>query len=364
MSTRSPTPRRVAPDVMRTLALLGVIVMNYHGFLNARMLGDGFWDRLFHPFDGVLSTRFAATFVLMAGIGVALMASNALRAEDRIGLGSMRSRLARRGLLLYAAGLALNHAWGGTILFYYGAYLIIAAVIVGLSDRALVVLATGTIIATGGLNAWLSSRPSDSERIEWLDPREIDTIADLIGRTFTGYTHPVLPWLAFFIAGIVVGRHVERFQRHARSIALIGGLLTAGTYLIHHVVSDHVTDGSGFEGFIGTEPFQRGLGYSVTTIAIAITSFALVCVFVERFATTRLVRVLQRAGQMTLTAYLLHVVVYYVLFRWWSIIDARGLAIALIVSTTLWIAVVLGSSWWRHRIGLGPAERLYRLIGG
>lgn len=67
---------------------------------------------------------------------------------------------------------------------------------------------------------------------------------------------------------------------------------------------------------------------------------------------------------MTLTAYLLHVVVYYVLFRWWSIIDARGLAIALIVSTTLWIAVVLGSSWWRHRIGLGPAERLYRLIGG
>jgi uncharacterized membrane protein YeiB len=151
----------VAPDVTRTLALLGVIVMNYHGFLNARMLGDGFWDRLFHPFDGVLSTRFAATFVLMAGIGVALMASNALRAEDRIGLGSMRSRLARRGLLLYAAGLALNHAWGGTILFYYGAYLIIAAVIVGLSDRALVVLATGTIIATGGLNAWLSSRPSD-----------------------------------------------------------------------------------------------------------------------------------------------------------------------------------------------------------
>ena len=71
MSTRSPTPRRVAPDVTRTLALLGVIVMNYHGFLNARMLGDGFGDRLFRPFDGVLSTRFAATFVSMAGIGVA-----------------------------------------------------------------------------------------------------------------------------------------------------------------------------------------------------------------------------------------------------------------------------------------------------
>lgn len=364
MSTPPPTPRRVAPDVTRTLAMLGVIVINYHGFLNARTLGDGFGDRLFHPFDGVLSTRFAATFVLMAGAGVALMSDGARRSLDRDAFVVVRVRLARRGLLLYAAGLALNHAWGGTILFYYGAYLIIAVVLVGLSDRTLVVLATGTIIAAAGLNAWLTSRPSGSERIEWLDPYEIETIADLIGRTFTGYTHPVLPWLAFFIAGIVVGRHVERFHRHARSIALIGGLLTAGTYLIHHVVSDLVTDGSGFEGFIGTEPFRRGLGYSVTTISIAITSFALVCVFVERFAPTRLVRVLQRAGQMTLTAYLLHVVVYYVLFGWWSIIDARGLTTALIVSTTLWIAIVLGSSWWRHRVGLGPAERLYRIIGG
>jgi uncharacterized membrane protein YeiB len=30
----------------------------------------------------------------------------------------------------------------------------------------------------------------------------------------------------------------------------------------------------------------------------------------------------------------------------------------------LWIAIVVGSSVWRARFGLGPAERLYRLIGG
>jgi len=344
--------------------MFGVVVMNYHGSLNPQMLGDGFWDRLFHPFNGVLSTRFAGTFVLTAGIGVALMASAAIRSNDRHELGTIRLRLARRGLLLYATGLALNHAWPGTILFYYGVYLVIAAVIVGLSDRTLVALATATVIAAGGLNAWLTSRPSDSERIEWLDPQEIDTVADLIGRTFTGYTHPVLPWLAFFIAGIVVGRHAKRFQQHGPSIALIGGLLTAGTYLIHHIVSDLVTDGSGIEGFIGTEPFQRGLGYSVTTITIAITVFALVCTSVERFASTRVMRVLQQAGQMTLTTYLAHVIVYYVLFRWWSVVDTRGLATALIVSMAFWVAFVLGSSWWREHIGLGPAERLYRLIGG
>lgn len=338
--------------------------MNYHGTLNARNLGDGAWDRLFHPYTGVLSTRFAATFVLMAGIGVSLMSSNRPRSPRRDVLPGVRMRLARRGLFLYATGLALNHAWGGTIIFYYGAFLFIASLIVGLSDRTLVALAGGAIVAAAGLNAWLASRPPGSRRIEWLDPRVVHTVPDLIGRTFTGYTHPVLPWIAFLIAGMIIGRHLERFQHHVRSIALVGGIVTTGAYLVHHVVSALVADETGPDVFVSTEPFRRGLGYSVTTLGIAVTVFAVVSACVERFARTRWVQGLQRAGQMTLSAYLLHVIVYYALFRWWDVVGSDGLATALIVSTTLWVAVVLASSWWRRHIGLGPAERLYRVIGG
>jgi uncharacterized protein len=339
--------------------------MNYHGAMNPEPVVHGFWDRLFHTSTGVLSTRFAAAFVLMAGVGVALMSSNALRTDDREGLNAVRLRLARRGLLLYAVGLALNHAWGGTIIFYYGAYLLIAALIVGASDLSLVTLGAVTITAAAGLSAWLASRPAGSERIDWLDPREIDTVPDLIGRTFTGYTHPVLPWIAFFIVGIVIGRHLADFHRRARSIALFGSAFTAAMYLILHVAStSSMLDDPSNATLFSTEPFRRGLGYSATTIGIIVTAFALICLVVERLEGSAVIRFVQRAGQMTLSAYLLHVLVYYALFRWWSVIDSRGLSTALIVATMLWIAIVVGSSAWRARFGLGPAERLYRLIGG
>ena len=350
---------------MRALALLGVIAMNYHGALNPQPVVDGFWDRLFHTGTGVLSTRFAAAFVMMAGVGVALMSSTALDSHDREGLGAVRMRLARRGLLLYAVGLALNHAWGGTIIFYYGAYLLIAAAIVGTSDLNLVALGAVASTAAAGISAWLVSRPSGSDRIDWLDPNEIDSVPDLIGRTFTGYTHPVLPWITFFIVGILIGRRLSDFQRCARSIALIGSAFTTVTYLILHFASiTSALDDPSNAALFSTEPFRRGLGYSATTTGIIVTAFAIVCLMVERLEGSAPVRFVQRAGQMTLSAYLLHVLVYYVLFRWWSVIDSRGLSTALIVASLLWVAIVVSSSAWRARFGLGPAERLYRLIGG
>ena len=75
--------RRVAPDVTRAVALIGVVTMNYHGTMNDVRVPHGFWEHLFHPYTGVLSTRFAATFVLMAGIGVALMASTLEHGRSR-----------------------------------------------------------------------------------------------------------------------------------------------------------------------------------------------------------------------------------------------------------------------------------------
>ena len=53
------------PDVVRAVALIGVVMMNYHGYL---MFRDGSFpaedrviDRFFDPFEGPLSTRFASS---------------------------------------------------------------------------------------------------------------------------------------------------------------------------------------------------------------------------------------------------------------------------------------------------------------
>ena len=69
--------RLPGPDVVRAVALIGVVVMNYHGYLMFRGaavgVGDSTLDRFFDPFEGPLSTRFASTFVLTAGVGITLL---------------------------------------------------------------------------------------------------------------------------------------------------------------------------------------------------------------------------------------------------------------------------------------------------
>ena len=78
--------RLPGPDVVRAVAMFGVVVMNYHGYLVIRggQLGDGQLDRLFDPWTGPLSTRFAATFVLTAGIGVTLMTRSSIGDPGRV----------------------------------------------------------------------------------------------------------------------------------------------------------------------------------------------------------------------------------------------------------------------------------------
>ncbi|MFZ9442627.1 MAG: DUF418 domain-containing protein [Ilumatobacteraceae bacterium] len=356
--------RRVAPDVTRAVALIGVVTMNYHGTMNDVRVPHGFWEHLFHPYTGVLSTRFAATFVLMAGIGVALMASNT-PTQSIPGEAGIRSRLARRGVLLYAAGLALNHAWAGTILFYYGAYLCIAAIIVHLASKHLVLIAGAAIVGGAALRSWLVSRPSAASPIEWLNPREVDSIADLFGRTFTGYTHPILPWIAFFIAGILIGRHLDRFERASGRIAVFTATCTVILYIaIDALERFQSPDRAWVGGLLSTEPFDRGLGYSLTTLAIAVTAFAVITTIVRSSSMNAVLDHLRRAGQMTLSLYLGHVVVYYVLFRWWTLVEPHGLHTAIIVSTGYWVVGVGVASLWTRRFGKGPAERVYRAVGG
>ena len=81
----SAARRKPGPDVVRAIALIGVVVMNYHGYLIIRgaVPGTGAVSDFFNPWNGPLSTRFAATFVLVAGVGVTLLTRRAHHDPER-----------------------------------------------------------------------------------------------------------------------------------------------------------------------------------------------------------------------------------------------------------------------------------------
>ena len=108
--TESGRQRIIDLDVVRAVALIGVVVMNFHGYLinDGDHIGSGLVARIFNPWTGPLSTRFAATFMMIAGMGVTLMTNYSRRSGDRAARRIDRWRLIRRGSLLYGFGAVVN----------------------------------------------------------------------------------------------------------------------------------------------------------------------------------------------------------------------------------------------------------------
>lgn len=363
--TTSGAPRLVALDVVRAVALIGVVAMNYVGALVTPGRDRGFWGRVFDPYTGTLSTRFAATFVLVAGVGITLLTDRARRDGDSEEIRRVRLRLARRGLLLYLVGYVLDFTWPGTILFFYGAYFLIATVLFQLATRWLVVIGAGAGVIASAVGTWAAWKRDRFEPVDWLGFDRIESIQDLVVRTFLDHTHPVLPWIAFLCAGMIIGRHLSTLSAWRRKVMTFA----TATVIVIYVVSSVLDTTSSRDGVIvhhvtSLQTYDRGLLYLVSTLVIAIVSFLMIAMIAERWPATSFIVHLQRAGQLSLSLYLLHVLVFTIAVDWFGWIGGESLSTALWFAAGFWAVGIAVASWWHHRIGRGPAEIVYRAFGG
>lgn len=364
-TTSAGTHRLIALDVTRAVALIGVVAMNYVGSMVIPGWNRGFWDRVFNPYSGVLSTRFAATFVLVAGVGLSLMTSSVRTSDDSAAVARMKWRLARRGVLLYGVGFFLDFAWPGTILFFYGAYFLIAMALFRLSDRALIVVGAASALIGTGVSTWATWRASQGEYIAWLNTTDVDSLQDLVVRTFLDYTHPVFPWLVFFCAGMIIGRHLDTWREWRHRATAVALVVTALLYAVVSMLDrlDH-RRGVIVAALTSAEPYSRSFVYTVTTLGIAVIAFSIISTIAEKYAASTWIAPLQRAGQLTLSLYLLHVLAYCAFRNWLHLIGGNELSTALTFALVFWVTAIALASWWHHRIGRGPAETVYRSFGG
>lgn len=372
--------RLVGPDVTRALALVGVVIMNYHGYLNGIDAAAGsdatLPQRWFDPWTGVLSTRFAATFVLVAGVGVTLLtqrsrtsvgtaAGSGAARGDRAAIRDDRWRLIRRGVLLSAGGFVLDWIWPGTILFFYGAFFIVAALLFTLRTRWLVVVGAAAAIAAAVIQWQVVVHDRDGDPLTWLtSPNTLASRSPrgLLLDTFVNGTHPLLPWLAFLCAGMVLGRRLDRARLGL--IAAAGASVTALTYLVNHLMTNGHADDVVRVAVWSTRPFDRGLLYTLGTLGSSLAAFCLVSLAAERWRDTTPVRVLQSAGEMTLSIYVAHVFVFRGLVDRAQMVGGTGLDTALVFALTFWVFALAIAAWWRRFVGMGPLERVYRRFGG
>jgi uncharacterized membrane protein YeiB len=357
-------------DVTRAIALVGVVMMNYHAYLNTDKAffppRPSFAERVFNPLSGILTTRFAATFVLVAGMSIALLVQSAMQSGNVELIRSAQMKLARRGLFLYAIGAAVQWVWPGTILFYYGAFLLISAVICTWSNRSLVAVSVASIAVSTGLSAWRGYQFFQGNFTQWLSPTP-NTPRNLLIRTFFDYTHPVFPWITFICAGIILGRNLEHLAQLRTRIMLWSGVALFATFLIRtFVMPDSITSQWDYvlQRALSTNNHDHSFLHVTSTLAIALLAFCSISLLTDSRPTSRVVEFLARTGQMTLSIYLAHVLIFNLVVHWLNWVRPTGLDTALVLSLSFYVVAVPVSSMLKRRYGIGPCERVYRAFGG
>jgi uncharacterized protein len=366
---RGTTTRFAFVDVARAVALWGIVVMNYHGYLNGTApidsLNASVWEEIFHPRTGFLTTRFAALFVVVAGISVAFMTHNRSAEETP----QKRLVMLRRGVLLMFVGGIFEWIWPGTILFYYGAYFLLGAALIRARTWVVAVCAVVSAVAATIIQTWRVSQEFDGHYTGWLDPSFIDSPRELVLRTFVGYTHPAFPWFAFFCTGLLIGRLVPQLSSHRRMILTSAIAVATTAYVIREVIyratEEQTRNNAIWRTLASTDPFDRGLLYTISAAAIAIIVVMILHMWCDHGkGESPLVSSLQKIGQFTFTIYVGHALFFNLIVHRLDLVNSTGLDTALFLSAIFLALAVTISLWWTHVVGQGPIERCYRWLTG
>jgi uncharacterized membrane protein YeiB len=113
---------------------------------------------------------------------------------------------------------------------------------------------------------------------------------------------------------------------------------------------------------LSIDPFDRGLVYVTSALGTALLAYAGIDWLADRYPVAT--DPLRRAGQMTLTLYVIHVLVFNLVVDWLGWVEPAGIDVALSFALGFWTLGIAAAVAWNRRFGTGPAERIYRALGG
>lgn len=209
--------RLIGVDLARTVALIGM--MATHVLDGRTAAGD------LTTIQWLAGGRSSALFAVLAGVSLALITGGTTPRTGR-DLGRSAAGVAARAVLIALIGLALGGLETGLaiILTYYGVLFLLALPFLGLRALPLAVLA----------GAWLVVAPVVSHVVRPELPERAPGSPDfarlgdsgplLSDLLFTG-SYPAVPWLAYLLAGMALGRIDLRGWRTPLRLAGWGAVL-------------------------------------------------------------------------------------------------------------------------------------------
>lgn len=346
----SPAPDRqrlVGIDLARGLALLGMLAVNLRLAMGVAAEPGAPLAALFLALEG----RSAALFVCLAGLGLGLVTAR-LSPDKALG------QTWRRALFLAIVGLLHLSVFPADILHYYGAYFFLGGLLLSWPRRRLGALA----LAMPLLYLALLFQFDYSKGWNWatLDYVDLWTLPGFVRHLLFNGLHPILPWLSFFIWGLLLAGSplTERRWQHR----LIGGGLAgfALSLALHAVLLKQFPAAA---GLLSTKPLPPGPLYVFSAAALSSALIGLML----RFGTSlqRPLHALAQLGRCTLSLYLAHVLIGMGILEAIGWLDGqRSLADVALAWAVFVVAALLGTRLWLARFAQGPVEMLMRRCCG
>jgi uncharacterized membrane protein YeiB len=351
-------------DLARSFALLGMIVVHFGLVMGADQERPAWAVGVLHGLDG----RAAATFVILAGVGVTLRSHRELEAVDPRAIASVRKTLINRGLFLLAVGFGNLLIWPGDILRVYGVSLWVAAGLITATDRRLLSVALSFV-----LGFLLLLLVVDYEKNwDWatMTYHRLWTRQGVVRNLFYDGFRSVFPWTGLLVFGMWLGR----WDLRSRSMNTWIVLAAVGTALVAELVSwlclrdfrahPHGMDEPTIKALFGTESMPPLPLFLLSSGGAAVAVIALSVRATAARPSALWLGPLVAMGQMALTWYFFHIV-----FGLGSVV-AAGLSTSQPLPVAeawgvLFFAVAVFVSWlWKHRFRHGPLEWIMRQVAG
>lgn len=306
MAFNQKNKRLVGIDVARALAVIGMIIVNF------KIAFGQEGNDMIKSFVGLFEGKAAATFVVLAGVGMALMSNTAIKNRDIERIKKIQIKLVRKAIFLFVVGLMYIPIWMADILHFYGVYMLITLLLIGRSKKTIMNTALLFVfIYPLIMLIWNYDIGWNYETFGYTD---FWSVSGFIRNLFYNGFHPVLPWVAFMLIGLWYGRqdlYDEKFIKKSIWISLITFIATLllSQFLIAFFSDIYQISILEMKNIFGTSPMPPLPIYMISGSSIAIFVIASSIFIARKFEKNILINALNKTGQLALTFYVAHVVI-------------------------------------------------------
>jgi uncharacterized protein len=371
----APDERYLTLDILRGLALFGVLLINLHTLFRVSLFEHilrfhtepGRWN---HVVDvllaGLLETKAVSLFSLMFGIGSAIQEE---RAAAR-GINVTRF-LVRRYLVLLALGLChLGLIWNGDVLVLYAVCGLLIVPFMQLSASMLGLLGAAAIALRSVVDLPIPFPAADAMQAQAVAATHVygsGSFVDILvfrshetGRFILPLLVGILPQTTgLMLCGIAAWRSgvLREPQRHKRLLGTI--------FVVALAIGATATSLQVFSESSGrTLAIPEGLLRLCSFIPLAFSYAAGVLLWMTPARVNPVTALFASLGQMALTNYLTESVVLGVMFYGYGfgLFGRIGSALGALIGVALYVGQLFFSRFWLRHYRFGPVEWLWRSL--